>query len=84
MPLVKVVGTQIWNYFPSKFYVEHLFDPRKAAKIALAIVRLMLKSNHSSIDCVVFCTFENADYEICKDLMPIVYFSMPKHHLTDI
>ena len=61
-----------------------VFDPRKAAKIALAIVRLMLKSNHSSIDCVIFCTLENADYEIYKDLMPIVYFSTPKCYLTDI
>ena len=50
------------------------FDPQKAAKMALATVRLWLASNHSSIDRVIFCAFENADYEIYKDLMFTVYF----------
>ena len=37
------------------------FDSKKAAKMALATVRLWLESNYSSIDSVIFCTFENAD-----------------------
>ena len=45
------------------------FDPREAAKMALATVRFWLESNHSSIDRVISCTFENTHYEICKDLM---------------
>ena len=60
------------------------FDPREAAKMALATVRLWLESNHSSIDHVIFCTFENADYEIYKDLMSNVYFPVSKYHLTNI
>ena len=60
------------------------FDPREAAKMALATVRLWLESNHSSIDRVIFCTFENADYEIYKDLMSNVYFPVSKYHLTNI
>ena len=60
------------------------FDPREAAKIALATVRLWLESNHSSIDRVIFCANENADYEIYKDLMSTVYFPMSKYHLTNI
>ena len=60
------------------------FDWRKAAKMALASVRIWLESNHSSTDCVIFCTFENADYEIYKDLMSTVYFSVSKCRLTNI
>ena len=60
------------------------FDPKKAAKMAQATVRLWLESNHSSIDHVIFCTFENADYEIYKDLMSTVYFPLSKYHLTNI
>ena len=60
------------------------FDPLKAAKMALATVRLWLESNHSSIDRVIFCAFKNADYEIYKDLMAAVYFPMSKYHLTNI
>ena len=52
--------------------------------MALATVRLWLESNHSSIDHVIFCTFENADYEIYKDLMSTVYFPVSKYHLTNI
>ena len=48
------------------------FDPRKADKMALATVRLLLESNHSSIEQAIFCTYENADYEIYKDLMSTV------------
>ena len=51
------------------------FDQRKAAEIALATVwqlsgnclatvRLWLESNHSSADRIIFCTYENADYEL--------------------
>ena len=57
---------------------------KEAAKIGLATVRLWLESNHSSIDHVIFCTFENADYEIYKDLMSNVYFPVSKYHLTNI
>ena len=52
--------------------------------MALATVILWLESNHSSIDHVIFCTFENADYEIYKDLMGNVYFPVSKYHLTNI
>ena len=60
------------------------FDPQNAAKMALATVRLWLESDHSSTDRVIFCTFENIDCEMYKDLMPIVYFSVSKYHLTNI
>ena len=33
-----------------------------------------LESNHSSIDHIIFFTYENADYEIYKALMSTVYF----------
>ena len=56
------------------------FDPRKAAKMALVTIKLWLESNQSPIDCVIFCTYENADYEICKDLISTVYFSVSKYH----
>ena len=59
------------------------FDQSKAAEIALATVRLWPESNHSSVDQVIFCTHENADYEIYKDLMSTVYFPVSKIHLTD-
>ena len=32
----------------------------------------------------VVCTYENADQEIYKDLMPAVYFSVSKFYLTSI
>ena len=60
------------------------FDPMETVKMALATVRLWLESNHSSIDHVIFCTFENADYEIYKDLMSNVYFTVSKYHVTNI
>ena len=60
------------------------FDPQNAAKMALATVRLWLESNHSLIECVIFCTFENIDYEIYKDLMSTVYFPVSKYHLTNM
>ena len=59
------------------------FDQKKAAEVALATVRLWLESNHSSVDCVIFCTYENADYEIYKDLMFAVNFTVSNIHLTD-
>ena len=59
------------------------FDQRKVAEIALATDRLWLESNHSSVDRVISCTHENADYEISKDLMSTVYFPVSKIHLTD-
>ena len=59
------------------------FDQKKAAEVALATVRLWLESNHSSVDCVIFCTYENADYEIYKDLMSIVFFPVSKILLTN-
>ena len=60
------------------------FDPREAAKMAIATVRLWLELNHSSIERVIFCTNENEDYEIYKDLMSTVYFPVSKYHLTNI
>ena len=37
------------------------FDPWEAAKMALPIfIRVLLESNHSSVDCVIFCANENA------------------------
>ena len=60
------------------------FHPREAAQIALATDKLWLESNHSSIDRVVFCAFENADYQIYKDLMSSVYFPVSKYHFTNI
>ena len=58
------------------------FDQRKTAEIALANVRPLLKSNHSSLDHVIFCTNENADYEIFKDLMTTILFLVSNIHLT--
>ena len=60
------------------------FDPREAAKMAIATVRLWLELNHSSIERVIFCTNENEDYEIYKDLMSTVYFPVSKYHLTNM
>ena len=60
------------------------FDPKKATKMAQATVRLWLESNQSLSDHVIFCTFEDADYERYKDLMSIVYFPMTKYYLTNI
>ena len=60
------------------------FHPREDAKMTLATVRLLLESNHSSVDHVIFCTYENADHEIYKDLMSTVYFPVSKYHLTNI
>ena len=60
------------------------FDPREAVKMAIATVRLWLELNHSSIERVIFCTNENEDYEIYKDLMTTVYFPVSKYHLTNI
>ena len=51
--------------------------------MTLAIVRLWLKLNHVSIGCVIFCTFENSDYEIRKDLISNRYFPVSKYHLTN-
>ena len=57
--------------------------------MALATVRVWLESNHSiksvnQIDGVIFCSFENADYDIYKDLMSNVYFPVSKYHWTNI
>ena len=59
------------------------FDQTKAAEVALATVRLWLESSHSFVYRVIFCIYENADYEIYKDLMSTVYFPVSKNHLTD-
>ena len=52
--------------------------------MAMATVRLWLESNHSSVERVIFCANENADYEIYKDLMSTVYLPVLKYHLTNI
>ena len=36
----------------------HSFVQRKVVVIAFATVRLYLESNHSSVDCVIFCPYE--------------------------
>ena len=59
------------------------FNQKEAAEVALATVRLWLESNHSSVDRVIFCIYENADYEIYKDLISTVYLPVSKIHLTD-
>ena len=59
-----------------------MFDPRKAAEMALDTARLWLESNRSSADHVTFCTFENSDYEIYKDLISTVFIPVSKRHLT--
>ena len=60
------------------------FDPREAAKMAIATVRLWLESNHFSIEHAIFCANENADYKIYKDLMSTVHFPVLKYHSTNI
>ena len=52
--------------------------------MAVATVRLWLESTYSSIDCVIFCSNENADYEIYKDLTSTIYFPVSKYNLTNI
>ena len=52
--------------------------------MALATVRLWLESSHSSIDRVIICTYENADYDIYKDLISTVYVAVSKYHFTNI
>ena len=64
-------------------YVIPGFGKKEAAEVAVATVRLWLESNHSSVDHVIFCTYENVDYEIYKDLMSIVFFPMSKILLTN-
>ena len=61
----------------------HWFDQRKAVEIALATVKLWQESNHSSVDGVIFCLYENADYKTHKDLMSTIYFPVSKIHLTN-
>ena len=60
------------------------FDPREAGKMAIAMIRDWLESNHSFIERVIFCANGNSDYEIYKDLMSTVYFPVSKYHLTNI
>ena len=60
----------------------HEFDPRKATQMALGTARLRLESNYSPVDRVIFCTYENSDYEIYKDLIFAVFFPGSKCHLT--
>ena len=54
------------------------FDQKKAVEVALATVTLWLESNHSSVNCVIFCIYENVDYEMYKDLMSTVYCPVSK------
>ena len=59
------------------------YDQREAAKMVTATVKLWLETNHSFVDCVIFCTYENSDYQIYKNLMSTVYVPVSKHHLTN-
>ena len=56
----------------------------KPLKWQFATVRLWLESNHSSIERVIFCANENADYEIYKDLMSTACIPVSKYHPTNI
>ena len=52
--------------------------------MALATGRLWLEPNHLSMNHVIVCTYESADQEIDKDLMPAVYFFVSKYYLNSI
>ena len=58
------------------------FDRNKAAEIALSTTRNWIESNHVYIDRVIFCTYENDDFNKYKELMP-TYFPVLNNHLTD-
>lgn len=45
------------------------FDRRKAAEIALNTVRVWLEFNRLSVDRIIFCTYENEDFDIYKELI---------------
>ena len=45
------------------------FPNRKAAQIALYSVRKWMENNYSQIDQVVFCTYEDHDFDIYQELM---------------
>ena len=36
------------------------FDPKRAAEMALSTARLWVESNRSSVDCIIFCAYENS------------------------
>ena len=36
------------------------------------------------MDCIIFCANKNADYELYKDLMSTVYFTVSGYYLTNI
>ena len=57
-------------------------DPMKAAEMALSTARILLESNHSFVDPVIFCTCENSDNGMYNDLMSFVYFLVSKFYLT--
>ena len=59
------------------------FDQRTATEIALATVRLWLESNHSSVNYVIFCAYENADYDIYNNQISTVYIPVSKNHSLD-
>ena len=59
------------------------FDQRKAAEIALNTVRVWLEYNHLSVNRIIFCTYENEDFGIYKDLMSTVYFPVSNNHLSE-
>ena len=52
--------------------------------MVLVTVTPWIEWNHSSINHVIFCAYENADYEIYKDRISTVFFPVSKYHLTII
>ena len=58
-------------------------DHKEAAEIALSTTRKWLESNHASVDYVIFCTYENYDFDLYDDLMATVYFPVLNNYSTD-
>ena len=52
--------------------------------MALATGKYWSGSNHSSINHVIFCIYETADYEIYKDLISTFYSLVSKYNLANI
>ena len=46
------------------------FPNRNAAQIAIHTVRTWLEVNSSHIEQIIFCTYEDEDFQIYKELMP--------------
>ena len=60
------LGTGIFN-----------FDNRRAAHIALSTVRDFLNIHQDSIERIIFCVYQQVDFDIYMELMSNVYFPFP-------